>query len=321
MYFVTSKDHRYLSNRIEREEGGTPDILGSIRAGLAFHIRSEVKSESLQHLEREMCDMILKRFDTMRNVVVVARHVTPRLPVISFLVRHGSMFLHQNFVSAVLNDVYGIQSRSGCLCAGPYAMEVLGIRGSFVRDLERELLEKNELLRPGFVRVSFPYFLRVDEVEYVLRAIEQVSKYAYRLLPLYRFNHKTGEILHRKRFTKFSQRLWLSDIGIEKKKIECKESYDELLRDAMSIYQSVTEKDLKQVPSHSIVLSENAERLRWFVWPDEITFDEKESVVSSCEMLRPELYVFFCVCVFRCQSYITFSYIAQILEETRTNQR
>lgn len=87
VYFVTSNDHRYLSNRIEREEGGTPDILGSIRAGLAFHIRSEVSSEALHSLEREMCDMILKRFDTMRNVVVVARQVQPRLPVISFLVR------------------------------------------------------------------------------------------------------------------------------------------------------------------------------------------------------------------------------------------
>ena len=179
-------------------------------------------------------------------------------------------------------------------------MLVLGIRGKYVRDLEKELLEKNELLRPGFVRVSFPYFLRSDEVEYVLRAIEQVSKHAYRLLPLYRFNHKTGEILHRKRFTKFSERLWLSDIGVEKKKmtkIECDNSYDELLSQAMSIYQSVTEKDLKQVPSHSMVLGEQAEHLRWFVWPDEISLIEAEEkddsnvTTSTCKMLRPELYL------------------------------
>ena len=176
-------------------------------------------------------------------------------------------------------------------------MNVLGIRGEYVRYLEKELLEKNELLRPGFVRVSFPYFLRADEVEYVLRAIEQVSKHGYRLLPLYRFNHKTGEILHRKRFTKFSERLWLSDIGVEKKtKIECDKTYDELLSEAMSIFQSVTEKDLKQIPSHSMVLGEDGERLRWFVWPDEISLieDEEEDskvTTSTCEMLRPELYL------------------------------
>ena len=108
MYFVTSKDHRYLSNRIEREEGGTPDILGSIRAGLAFHIRSEVSSKVLHSLEKEMCDMILKRFDTMRNVVVVARQVQPRLPVISFLVRSIVVQSQENHHSASLTPFHRV---------------------------------------------------------------------------------------------------------------------------------------------------------------------------------------------------------------------
>ena len=110
VFFVTPNEHRYLSNRVEREEGGTPDIMGSIRAGLAFQIRCGVSLTELQALETEICDKVLKRFDRMKNVVVLARHVTPRLPVISFLIRHETRFLHHNFVSAVLNDVYGIQS-------------------------------------------------------------------------------------------------------------------------------------------------------------------------------------------------------------------
>ena len=85
MYFVTStiidispivsrerRRHRTFSVRFERDSRFT---------------YGEVSSEALHSLEREMCDMILKRFDTMRNVVVVARQVQPRLPVISFLVR------------------------------------------------------------------------------------------------------------------------------------------------------------------------------------------------------------------------------------------
>ena len=31
------------------------------------------------------------------------------------------LYLHYNFVAAVLNDVYGIQARGGCQCAGPYS--------------------------------------------------------------------------------------------------------------------------------------------------------------------------------------------------------
>lgn len=65
-----------------------------------------------------------------------------RLAVFSFLVRHPrGTFLHHNFVCAVLNDVFGIQSRGGCACAGPYAQDLLGIDEDYVNNLEAVLLE------------------------------------------------------------------------------------------------------------------------------------------------------------------------------------
>ena len=44
--------------------------------------------------------------------------------VLSILVYHGQSgkYLHHNYVSTLLNDLFGIQSRGGCACAGPYAM-------------------------------------------------------------------------------------------------------------------------------------------------------------------------------------------------------
>jgi hypothetical protein len=36
-------------------------------------------------------------------------------------------YLHHNFVVALLNDLFGIQSRGGCSCAGPYGHRLLGI--------------------------------------------------------------------------------------------------------------------------------------------------------------------------------------------------
>lgn len=46
------------------------------------------------------------------------------LPVFSFLIYNpqAGRFLHHNFVASLLNDLYGIQARGGCACAGPYAM-------------------------------------------------------------------------------------------------------------------------------------------------------------------------------------------------------
>jgi len=65
------------------------------------------------------------------------------------------------------------------------------------------------VLRPGFSRVSFPYFVSAREVEYVLRAIADVASHAWRLLPCYRFNAKTGEWCHRTRLTRWKERKWL----------------------------------------------------------------------------------------------------------------
>lgn len=104
------------------------------------------------------------------------------------------------------------QARGGCACAGPYAQALLGLDAATAKRVEGELLERRELLRPGFTRVSFPYFVSEAELQYALRAIALVAAHGQRFLPLYRFNHKSGEWQHHSRFTKFPGRLWLSNI-------------------------------------------------------------------------------------------------------------
>lgn len=57
------------------------------------------------------------------NIKILGNKEAHRLPIFSMLIRHddSGKFLHHNFVSVLLNDLYGIQARGGCACAGPYA--------------------------------------------------------------------------------------------------------------------------------------------------------------------------------------------------------
>lgn len=57
------------------------------------------------------------------NITILGNHKARRLPIFSMLIYHqeSGKFLHHNFVSVLLNDLYGIQARGGCACAGPYA--------------------------------------------------------------------------------------------------------------------------------------------------------------------------------------------------------
>ena len=58
------------------------------------------------------------------NIDILGNHEAKRLPIFSFLVKHqqSSKLLHYNFVARLLNDLYGLQVRGGCACAGPYAL-------------------------------------------------------------------------------------------------------------------------------------------------------------------------------------------------------
>jgi hypothetical protein len=100
--------------------------------------------------------------------------------------------LHHNFVVAVLNDLFGIQARGGCSCAGPYGHRLLGIDIERSHAFEREIARGCEGIKPGWVRVNFNYFLDEAVFDYVLRAVDLVADEGWRLLPLYRFDELTG---------------------------------------------------------------------------------------------------------------------------------
>lgn len=218
VFYVTSEDHRYLSNRVEREEGGTQDIIGSIRAGLAFQLKSTVGTSVIEAAEDRLQRRLFADLSREENICLLGPEVsekTKRLPIFSFLVRapavaSTSRFLHYSFTCAVLNDVFGVQSRGGCACAGPYAHKLLGLSPAHAAAIEAHLLDKAEVLRPGFVRVSLPYFASDAEIEYTLAAVRAVARHGWRLLPMYRMDAKTGEWRHVSRARSFPDRKWLA---------------------------------------------------------------------------------------------------------------
>jgi hypothetical protein len=107
-------------------------------------------------------------------------------------------YLHHNFVVAVLNDLFGIQSRGGCSCAGPYGHRLLGIDIDRSHEFEREIAGGCEGIKPGWVRVNFNYFISETVFDYILEAVALVAREGWRLLPDYRFEPETGLWRHRR---------------------------------------------------------------------------------------------------------------------------
>lgn len=122
VFFVRPESHRFLKSIEVREEGGTPDVLGSIRLGLAFQLKIAVGCEKISERENEIKNLVFNRWISVPNLILLGpKNSAQKLPIFSFVIRHKNLLLHQNFVCALLDNLFGIQTRAGCMCAGPYA--------------------------------------------------------------------------------------------------------------------------------------------------------------------------------------------------------
>ncbi|KAM7539624.1 hypothetical protein Aperf_G00000037296 [Anoplocephala perfoliata] len=214
--FVRREHTSYFKEVEVREEGGTPAIIESIRAGMVIQLKEAIGTKVIQRREDDLVRLAWSRFGDCPNLVILGGSKAKRIAIFSFLIRHtrdshvkenkskhkedNCLFVHHDFVCALLNDLFGIQSRSGCACAGPYALDLLGINEELAIIYEDTLIDKDneeiyehKILRPGFVRINLPYFYPDEEIDFIIDAIIFVAKYAWTFLPFYELDQNNGQ--------------------------------------------------------------------------------------------------------------------------------
>jgi selenocysteine lyase/cysteine desulfurase len=196
--YVNPAEHRYVDDVAHREEGGTPAIVESIRAGLVFQLKAAVGVDLIRAHEDRLLGRAVAAWVGEPSLDILGNLEAPRLSIVSFVLRAPTgTYLHHNYVVALLNDLFGIQSRGGCSCAGPYGHALLGIDLERSHEFEREITRGCEGIKPGWVRVNFNYFLDDAVADYVIEAVRLVARDGWRLLPDYRFDPVTGLWRHR----------------------------------------------------------------------------------------------------------------------------
>jgi selenocysteine lyase/cysteine desulfurase len=275
--YVNPFEHRYLDDIEHREEGGTPAILGSIRAGLVFQLKEAVGTATIRRIEHDFIRRAIDAWDAHPNIEILGNHAADRLSIVSFVIRHENQYLHHNYVVALLNDLFGIQSRGGCSCAGPYGHRLLGIDIERSHEFEREIARGCEGIKPGWIRVNFNYFISEAVFQYVLAAVQLVAEEGWKLLPYYRFEPETGLWKHRKPAAEPPLSLYdvtyeTGDMDYRHKEHRAFHSDDVLtdyLTEARSMLEDVGDAPpLPQTP-HPMV-TEDFEHLRWFPMPNEV---------------------------------------------------
>ncbi|MFO0560758.1 MAG: aminotransferase class V-fold PLP-dependent enzyme [Polyangiales bacterium] len=189
-YVAAFEHHRvdYTHKLDEREEAGTPSILSDLRSGIAFLVKEMVGAEKILRHEIEIARSAIARLSRNPRVKLLGPMDLDRLAILSFNVEG----LHHDLVSALLDHLFGIQSRAGCACAGPYGHRLLGI-GEETSQRYRTQIQKGVVgVKPGWVRVSLPYYASAEDLEFVLSAIEFVADQGRHFVPAYTLGWNDG---------------------------------------------------------------------------------------------------------------------------------
>jgi selenocysteine lyase/cysteine desulfurase len=191
-------DRQDYSEDIEtREMAGTPPILQTIKAALAMEVRERIGVRAIERIEKENLSRFLSQLSRIQNLELVGRYGDPDLtPIVSFNIRHKDRILHPKFVTKLLNDLFGIQSRAGCSCAGPYGHILLGIDEQTSHRFRDLILRGLQGIKPGWVRVNVHYTFTKSDVDFLARAIAFAARYGHVFLHRYAFDAATGEWRH-----------------------------------------------------------------------------------------------------------------------------
>jgi len=217
--YVSSVDHSFVTDPAHREEGGTPAIIESIRAGLVFHLKRAVGEAVIEELEQSFVTRAIESWSANSKIQILGNLRARRLSIVSFLIRHGEYYLHHNFVVALLNDLFGIQARGGCSCAGPYGHRLLGIGLDHSSRFKNAINSGCEGIKPGWVRINFNYFIHEEVFRFLVEAVEFIADHGWKLLRLYEFEPETGLWLHGERSQVAALRF--DDLSYKSGRLEC----------------------------------------------------------------------------------------------------
>ena len=196
--FVGFDGQSYSTDIETREKPGTPGILQTLRAALAMELKEMLGQERIASREMELARRAHAVLRGHPGIELMGE-VGPenRLPIFSFNIRVGSSWLHPRYVTTLLNDLFGIQSRAGCSCAAPYGHRILHIDERKSQELRRSIMCGNVGLKPGWVRVNFHFLHTDDEVDFICRSILFAADHGKKFLPLYQFDMRSGAWRHR----------------------------------------------------------------------------------------------------------------------------
>jgi len=186
-------EHKYIENIEDREDGGTPGFLQTIKTALSIKLKEQMGISKMLKREHELVTTIFQKLEPVETINILAGQHKDRLGVISFYIDD----LHYNLGVKILNDKFGIQTRGGCSCAGTYGHFLLHVDQKMSNELTNEISIGDLVRKPGWIRMSIHPTTTTEEINFVCEGIIALAKNHKEWAQEYDYSKCNNEFIHK----------------------------------------------------------------------------------------------------------------------------
>jgi cysteine desulfurase/selenocysteine lyase len=159
----------------DREEAGSPNVVGAVAMAAAIHKLEEIGMEEVARHEADLTSYLLTRLQDIPSLEIYGdahpKNASQRLGVVPVNLKGFSHFL----VAAVLGHEFGIGVRNGCFCAHPYLLKLLKVPHVEAEAIRARMAAGNRTDMPGMVRISFGLYNTFEEIDALIEALQKIA--------------------------------------------------------------------------------------------------------------------------------------------------
>ena len=163
----------------DRDEAGSPNTVGAVALAAAINQLEAIGMDEIARHETELTAYALERLNAIPELTIFGdrdpAHAASRVGVIPLLVKGVSHFK----VASILGYEFGIGVRSGCFCAHPYILHLLGLTADEAGEVREKMLAGNKSEMPGLIRASFGLYNNADDVDVLVDALKRIVRGEY----------------------------------------------------------------------------------------------------------------------------------------------
>jgi selenocysteine lyase/cysteine desulfurase len=177
---IVTLDEVYWTGTPERDEAGSPNVVGAVALAASIKVLSQVGMETIAAHEKELTRYTLQKLNQLDGIKLYGSNdperLDDRLGVISFEVEG----MPHSKVAAILGFEGGIGVRNGCFCAHPYILRLMKVSEQRARTHQEQVLNGDRSQLPGLVRASFGCYNTREEIDHLIEMLKRINRGDYR---------------------------------------------------------------------------------------------------------------------------------------------